>query len=223
MSEEKDVRESGATENAGDPAGMPEVRDGGSDDLRGAGEDGLPEGEDGLTAQERDRRRQIEIDRYIMLDDEGRKSGLIKSVVLIAVTLIVVAAVLSVSVVTSMRQGGNVSGASESNRKIFLETYTKKLGQSGKNSPEAPFDYRFQGNRFMIKISSRDAEPPFSGEILPKDLKAEGRLFMAQTLCHDGAAVIQRPLEVNEVDYLFYHDGEQLYTVRVTQDNCRNL
>ncbi len=171
--------------------------------------------------------RQIEMDRYLMIDDDARKSGIAKSVILITVTAVVVFISLFFSVSSSL-DDGNVSEMTEKNRKLYLNYFEKKYalkrnGETSSSSSNSVIDFKFVDDRFLVSFSIRNADSVFKGEMTPLDVKNLGKDFLAQSLCSDGLEKIHRNLGINEVDYLFYQENILRYTVKISEQNCNAL
>ncbi len=168
-------------------------------------------------------KRQIEMDRYLMIDDEAKKSGITKSVIIVAVTGVIVFLSLFFSVLSSVDQDWNSSETTDKNRKLYLNSLYEKNASARKDGSSLITDFRFDNNKLLISFALRSAETGFSGELTPLDVKKNGKEYLAQSLCSDGLEKIRRNLAIDEVDYLFYHDKVLLYTVKATVHDCNAL
>lgn len=168
-------------------------------------------------------KRQIEMDRYLMIDDDAKKSGITKSVIIVAVTGVIVFLSLFFSVLSSVDQDLNTSETMDKNRKLYLNSLYEKNASARKDGSSLITDFRFDNNKFLISFALRSADTGFSGELTPLDIKKSGKEYLAQSLCSDGMEKIRRNLAIDEVDYLFYHDKVLLYTVKTTVQDCNAL
>ncbi len=169
-----------------------------------------------------DPKRQIEIDKYLMLGDEGRRSGIVKSVIILVVTAVIVIGFLSISVYSSLQQSDGISSKIENNRKIYSDTFRKKISNNP-NSKYSIADFSFDNEKFIVVLNTSERTTKYSGIVWPQQVKDQGDAFLAQTLCHDAQNIIRRELGVDAVDYKFLYKNENIFTIYVTEDNCKAL
>ncbi|MBQ8707441.1 MAG: hypothetical protein IJ523_05090 [Succinivibrionaceae bacterium] len=176
--------------------------------------------EERLESEAREAKKKIEIDRYLMIDDESKRSGMVKSAVLLTVTAVVVATVLVLSVTRTLSGASSASEVAEKNRSIFLNNLEKKYGADPAQRKHV-LDFRFDGSRFLMSRVATDASMKLSGDLEPENVMAAGYDFFAESLCNNAENIIRRQLAIDEVDYIFFQGKNQLYTVKVTMANCR--